>query len=287
MSVQRWRWEERDLGFRFRTGSGNARHDHYQGRVADEYYVVSAAESKLDAEFVRRLAAAATVPPAPQVVANPWSDYHRDWDWIVAEGDVLLNWAGCLDRSEIERREDEGVARAMDMVIDLVAREAPAPLDRKLICELHVALMGVVYPFAGRWRRVAMTKGDGPTKWPLPPGGIEPQMEEYEERVLARTPCLTDDDAELFAFVAEMMGELLAIHPFREGNGRICFVLANLMLMQNRMPPLNFYDRQRDEERYYAACERARLDGDHTSLAELLLEWSDEAAARSEEEHGV
>jgi cell filamentation protein len=287
VSTRLWRWEERDLGFRFRSGGGSPRHDHYQGRRAGEYYVVSAAHCKLDARHLTRLADAATVQQAPRIVANPWNDYHRDWDWVVSDDGILLNWAGCLDRSEIERREDEGVARAMDVVLGLLGRDPPVPLDLKLVCELHVALMGAIYPFAGRWRRVAITKGAGPIKWPLPPGGIEPHVAEYEEGVLTRTPFLSEDDEDLFAFVAEMMGELLAIHPFREGNGRLSFIVANLVLMQNGLLPLDLYDRRRDEVRYYAACERARRQGDHTPLADLLLEWSDEASARWEDEHGV
>lgn len=34
--------------------------------------------------------------------------------------------------------------------------------------------------------------------------------------------------------------ELILIHPFREGNGRTARLLANLMAMQAKKPPLNF-----------------------------------------------
>jgi len=44
MSTRLWRWEERDFGFRFRTGSGRARRDHYQGRSEHEYYVIPTAQ---------------------------------------------------------------------------------------------------------------------------------------------------------------------------------------------------------------------------------------------------
>ena len=39
------------------------------------------------------------------------------------------------------------------------------------------------------------------------------------------------------------MGEFIAIHPFREGNGRTAFILGNLILMQNDLLPLDVYDR--------------------------------------------
>ena len=41
------------------------------------------------------------------------------------------------------------------------------------------------------------------------------------------------------------MGECIAIHPFREGNGRTAFILGNLVLMQNDLLPLDVYDRRR------------------------------------------
>ena len=276
-----WRWEERDLGFRYRTGNGRGRHDHYQGRVASEFYVVTASQCRLEARHADRLAAHASVPSSPTIVANPWHFYDHDWDWIVTDDGICLNWAGCLDREEISRREDLGVGRARVLMLELAQTQPPTAIDLDLVRRLHLELMGEIYPFAGEWRKVEMTKGDGPVKWPLPPGGIEPQMHEFAARVLARTPVLSAGDDEVFAFAAELMGELLAIHPFREGNGRLAFQLGNLVLMQNALLPIGPYD-PLDEARYFAACERSRVHCDQTALAALLREWADDARERWE-----
>jgi cell filamentation protein len=121
-------------------------------------------------------------------------------------------------------------------------------------------------------------KGDGPTKWPLPPGGIGPIMDVFERDVLSRSPVVSDDDQVVFAYVSELMNELLGIHPFREGNGRTAFMLGNLVLMQNDFLPLDIYDRRRDQDRYYAACEAGRVYKKYAPLAELISEWEDRVA---------
>lgn len=281
-----WRWEEQDFGFRFRTGKGGNASEHYQARAPGEYYVVSAGQRKLAKVRVDELAAVAEVPARRSVVANPWRNYDRDWDWIETEDGICLNWAGCLDRDELDRREDEGVQRAMEMVTELVERDEAAPLTSDLIRQSHVQLMGAIYPFAGEWRTVALHKGEGPTKWPYPPDGIQPLMDVFERDVLSRSPVITEDDDAVFTYASEVMNELLATHPFREGNGRTAFIVGNLILMQNRMLPLSAYDRHADQERYYAACEAGRIGKDYGALAELLAEWEDQALARWEESHG-
>ena len=87
-------------------------------------------------------------------------------------------------------------------------------------------------------------------------------------------------------FVAEVMGELIALHPFREGNGRTAFIVGNLVLMQNDMLPLDVYDRRADEARYYIACEEVRVHRNYQSLAMLIAEWQQAAQARWENSDG-
>ncbi|MBK9968091.1 MAG: Fic family protein [Holophagales bacterium] len=272
-----WRWEEKDLGFRFRIGKGTRNAEYYQGRAQGEFYIVPAIQRKLSPDRVKELAALVATPPVPQVVANPWNDYHQDWDWVTTADGIFLNWAGCLDKTEIDRREDEGVQRAMELVAGLVERDEPVPLSIDLLKRIHKALMGEIYPFAGAWRTVTLHKGDGPTKWPLPPGGLQRLMDVLEREVLSRSPFISEDDGEVFLHASEVMNEVLAIHPFREGNGRTAFLLGNLILMQNDLLPLTTYERRRDQERYFAACEAGRLQKEYEPLAALLEEWEDRA----------
>lgn len=286
MSAVVWRWEEKDLGFRFRRGRGRQATECYQCRGSGEFYVVPSAQRKLPKERLDELARQAEEPRAVSVVTNPWRDSGRDWDWVVTDDGLCLNWAGCLDRAEIERREDEGVQRAMELVSALAMRDEPVKLTQHLLREIHRELMGAIYPFAGEWRIVDLHKGDGPTKWRLPPDGMQPIMDVMERDVFSRTPFLHENDEPVFALVSEVMNEILAAHPFREGNGRTAFIVGNLLLMQNDMLPLSTYERRVDEERYFAACEAGRIHRDYGPLAELLTEWEDAALDQWEGERG-
>ena len=251
-----------------------------------EYYVVPQSQRKLSKAHVDAFAALANPPALPRIVPTPWADYDHDWDWIVTEDGICLNWAGCLDQEEIHRREDEGVQRAMECVTALVERGEAVRLSLPLIKQLHVQLMGAIYPFAGEWRTVSLHKGEGPMRWPLPPGGIQPLMDVLERDVLVCSPLLSEDDDEVFSYASEVMNEILAVHPFREGNGRTAFIVGNLILMQNEMLPLTTYERHADEARYFAACDAGRMFKEYAPLAALLAEWEDRALVRWREQHG-
>ena len=171
----------------------------------------------------------------------------------------------------------------MDFITSLIGRTDSATITVALIQQVHRELMGDIYPFAGRWRTVELHKGEGPVKWPLPRLGLQSAIENFEQKVLSRTPLISDDDEAIYSFVSELMNEFLVIHPFREGNGRTAFILGNLILMQNDLLPLDVYDVGRHQADYYAACEAGRLKADYSPLAKLLGAWEEEAVARWEE----
>lgn len=285
MNRVRWRWQEKDFGFRFIKGKGKRISEYYQGKTRNCFYVVPAAQRKLERSRLQELVEKS--PDDFESVPNPWKNYDRDWDWIETEDGLCLNYAGCLDREEIHRREDEGVGRAMEYVARLVGRAEPVPITISIVRQVHREIMEAIYPFAGEWRTVALHKGEGPTKWPLPPGGIDPLLTVIERDILSRSPFISDDDEEVFLFASELMCEILAVHPFREGNGRTAFILGNLILMQNDMLPLDVYDRRRDEKRYFDACESGRLHQDYGPLAQLIAEWETQSLGRWEAEHGT
>jgi cell filamentation protein len=86
--------------------------------------------------------------------------------------------------------------------------------------------LGGIYPWAGNYHHVMMSKDGFPF---AAPAFIPNLMAEFEQKILARhTPCRGDDEnvAESLAIVHV---ELVLVHPFREGNGRLARLLAMLM----------------------------------------------------------
>lgn len=275
-----WRWVERDYGFRFKEGSGKRVAEYYQASRPGEFYTIPLSHRKWDKNKTDSLCALIPKPTAPTIVANPWHDYGNSNIQHIAthDGETCLNLAGCLDTAELNERETHGVNRAKTLITDLAQRDEPVAINLDLIRLVHLEMFGDIYPWAGEWRTVSLHKGEGATRWPLPPYGMEPILEQFASDVLCQTPFICDDDDAVINFLARFLGEYLALHPFREGNGRSAFIIGDLILLQNGLATLDIYNRRRDEARYFEACDAARLCN-YAPLATLLEEWQAERQA--------
>ena len=69
---------------------------------------------------------------------------------------------------------------------------------------------------------------------------IPDSMRIFEEETLSQLPDHYTSRQALIKDIAKVHGELLFIHPFREGNGRTFRILANLMARKQGYPGLNF-----------------------------------------------
>jgi cell filamentation protein len=64
--------------------------------------------------------------------------------------------------------------------------------------------------------------------------------------------------------------ELVLIHPFREGNGRVARLLAVLMGLQAGLPALYFDKLSGRKRRQYFAAVRAGIERNYDPMAELF-----------------
>ena len=96
-------------------------------------------------------------------------------------------------------------------------------------------------------------------------------MSELERGALRRhTPCRAREDAALAAALAEVHAELILIHPFREGNGRVARLLAMLIALQAGLPPLDFGLLSRRGKRGYITSIHAAVGRDYAPLAAMF-----------------
>ena len=133
------------------------------------------------------------------------------------------------------------------------------------ICGLHRLWLGPIYDWAGDYRSVNIGKGGFQfAHAPL----IVGLMGELERGALARhTPCHPCRDHAIATALAEVHAELILIHPFREGNGRLARLLALLMALQAGLPPLDFSPQGR---RAYIAAIHAALGRDYGPLTAMF-----------------
>ncbi|MFH0883205.1 MAG: Fic family protein [bacterium] len=145
-----------------------------------------------------------------------------------------MNYFGITDPREIDLLEDQAYVQTVTDVIHYITRDQSITLS--LILRIHESMFGRLYPWAGKYRTVNVSKGQ--FSWP-PWVNIEPSMKEYAEKVLEScTPAWQHPD-EVFERAAMVMGDLLAIHPFREGNGRVANLLGNILFLQVNFPMLD------------------------------------------------
>jgi cell filamentation protein len=106
------------------------------------------------------------------------------------------------------------------------------------ICDLHRSWLWPIYDWAGEYRVVDLTKQGFRFAHAAQ---IPRLMQELERGALARfTPLARQPVKEVSLGLAVVHAELILIHPFREGNGRLSRLLAMLMGLQAGLPPLDF-----------------------------------------------
>ncbi len=101
-------------------------------------------------------------------------------------------------------------------------------------------------------------------------GQVPSLLKQFERNCLSRlTPCsgMTRDDAA--AAIAKVHVEFILIHPFREGNGRLARLLADVMAGQAGFGPLDYTPWEENKENYIAAI-HAGLDCEYGPMTEWV-----------------
>ena len=170
-----------------------------------------------------------------------------------SDGLVLKNLRGISSKTEMEQLETELLFDLTDRLLDEFDQQHRFTAGD--IQDLHRRWLGPVYEWAGKYRQVMMSKGNFLF---ATPAHIPSLMAEFEREVLARyTPCIFAPREEVVAALAIVHTELVLIHPFREGNGRVSRLLATLMALQADLPLLDFRDFERErKEEYFAAVQQ-------------------------------
>jgi cell filamentation protein len=96
-------------------------------------------------------------------------------------------------------------------------------------------------------------------------------MDGFEKGPLRRfTPCLFATQPEVVHALAVVHTELVLIHPFREGNGRVARMFAIVMAVQAGLPPLDFGHLKGRKKREYFRAVQAGMNYDYAPMEEIL-----------------
>lgn len=179
-----------------------------------------------------------------------------------SRGRVLRNKQGIVRVRDMQRAESEALIAVQEWAI--VHFRSDHPFSVADIALLHRRWLGDIYPWAGHYRQVNVSKGG---LLFAAAAQVPRLMEAFAAGELREhTPCQGMDEARLISALARVHAELVLIHPFREGNGRCARLLGWLMALQAGWPPLDFSPLSgRGRQSYFEAIQAA-LGRDYAPL---------------------
>ena len=183
-----------------------------------------------------------------------------------SRGRVLRNLLGIKSKREMDQIEAQEQLRTLEELVriyDQTHRFTAADVRR-----IHKIWLGSIYAWAGNYRQVNLSKGDFPF---AAANQIPRLMIKFEKGPLREyTPCRFTEMSEIARAIAVVHTELLLIHPFREGNGRVARLLAVLMALQAGLPPLDFGNIKGRKRQEYFRAVQAGLDRDYKPMEEVF-----------------
>jgi cell filamentation protein len=196
-----------------------------------------------------------------------------------SRGRVLRNLLGIKSKREMDQVEAQEQLRTLEELVriyDQTHRFTAADVRR-----IDKIWLGPIYAWAGQYRRVNLSKGDFPF---AAANQIPRLMMEFEKGPLREnTPCWSTGISEIARAIAVVHAELLLIHPFREGNGRVARLLAILMALQAGLPPLDFGNIKGRKRQEYFRAVQAGLDRDYKPMEKVFSA----VIRRTKRVHGV
>lgn len=188
----------------------------------------------------------------------PLGDGHTPLDGDDREG---LKLTYITTRSELNEAEQENILRARH------GRRHPtlqALLDDKYLRDLHRAMFGDVWAWAGSYRRLETSIG------------IDPARIAVGVRDLVADTKIWAEHEEPLCVAVRFHHRLVSIHPFPNGNGRHGRQAADYLMEALKQPPFTWGavggrgDVERTRRRYLAALREAD-NGDLAPLEQFVV----------------
>ncbi len=183
-----------------------------------------------------------------------------------SHGRVLRNLLGVRSVREMQRLESEALLAVTERLI------GETRVDQRFTAgdlrRWHRAWLGGLYEWAGEYRSVNLGKGGfmfaGADQVPR-------LMREFEREPLhEHTPCRPAPGPTVAWALGVVHAELMLVHPFREGNGRLGRLLATLMALQAGLPPLDFRGVHGPSKRLYFSAIQAAMGRDYSEMGRVF-----------------
>lgn len=139
----------------------------------------------------------------------------RLWNsYFYPNTDTLRNKLNIYNKEELQEKEAE---ISFERLVELYENPIKGNFDEEHWKQIHRYIFGDLYDWAGEYRYVNMQKETGFTDVQNIPYFLNGELKLMNTEINNIYSVHS-----LAAFLAEYYAQLMAIHPFREGNGRSC-----------------------------------------------------------------
>ncbi|MEK6576231.1 MAG: Fic family protein [Nitrospirota bacterium] len=181
-------------------------------------------------------------------------------------GHVLKNKLGIKRKREMDEAESAALKVALDTLLGMY--DENHCFTEEDIRKTHKIWLGNIYEWAGKYRQVKLSKGGFTFAFPAQ---VPKLMDDFEQDFLrAYTPCKFRSSEQIIKALAIIHTELVLIHPFREGNGRVARILATLMALQAGLPPLDFSWIVGKKKKEYIAAIQAGMSHNYRPMEKIF-----------------
>lgn len=185
-----------------------------------------------------------------------------------SQNQVLRNRLGITSKQMMDNAEASALEKAVDILVRRFSENHQFTASD--LCDCHRIWLGDIYAWAGNYRQVNVSKDDFLF---AAAAHIPSLMQQFERDMLARlTPCRFPTRQEIIRALAETHVELVLIHPFRDGNGRLGRLLSTLMALQAGLPLLHFHLLTGEKKEAYFAAIQAGMDKVYAPMEQLFAE---------------
>jgi cell filamentation protein len=183
-----------------------------------------------------------------------------------SHGRVLRNLLGIKSKRVMDQVEAQEQLRTVEELVRIY--DQTHRFTAKDVRTIHRMWLEPIYAWAGKYRQVNLSKADFTF---AAANQIPRLMMEFEKGPLREyTPCRFTGMNEIARAIAVVHAELLLIHPFREGNGRVARLLAVLMALQAGLPPLDFGNIKGRKRQEYFRAVQVGLDRDYKPMEKVF-----------------
>ena len=188
---------------------------------------------------------------------------------------LVLGHAKPRDRSE---EEVAGYRKAIDWVF---TRKRRVSIDPRVVQHLHALAQGGMSGDAGRWKRkdneIIEILASGDRRVRFKPTSAKETPKAVGQLCRNYLAASDDEQTPALLLVATFVFDLLCIHPFRDGNGRVSRLVTSLLLLEHGFEVVRYVSLERlveeSKAEYYAVLERCSA-GWHSDKNEIVPWWN-------------